>query len=362
MEGQRLALRQEGARPLQSLEALQDGSLPGGGDAVSEPSPLRRDRPVYAVDGRYPPSATGLQRPGERVELAEVLELDRLPGEPQKLSRRCVRQVLDPRADEPPFQRGFAVGRPKALSRDAVGRRVGKREDPVLSAGVRGVVFHVDPHHPEDPAELPLAPRQVLRDAHAASDVGDPGVSAGFLGPALRPAAIGFLQGPRLRLGAGSVRRETLESRAGLRPLVAQGVEPPLRRHLLQRPVELERIVGVHPPARDHVHVVHDDVRVGDAALVVVVVDDRDVVVGEEPAHPCLGELPQRTEVHSVCGRGGQDEVLESPRLLSLPGEVVALLLPDPVHGPGPIEPADRIGLDVVVRLGNAVEVEQVAG
>lgn len=177
----------EGARPLQGLEALQDGPLPGGGDAVSEPSPLRRDRPVYAVDGRYPPSAAGLQRPGERVELAEVLELDRLPGKPQKLSRRCVRQVLGLGSDEPPFQHGLSVGRPKALSRDAACRRVGEREDPVPSAGVRGVVLHVDSHHPEDPAELPLAPRQVLRDVHAASDVGDPGVSAGFLGPALRP-------------------------------------------------------------------------------------------------------------------------------------------------------------------------------
>lgn len=61
-------------------------------------------------------------------------------------------------------------------------------------------------------------------------------------------------------------------------------------------------------------------------------------------------------------GEGGQDEVLESPCLLPLPGEVVAFLLPDLVHGLGPIEPADRIGLDVVVRIGNAVEVEQVAG
>ncbi len=207
-------------------------------------------------------------------------------------------------ADEPPFQRGLAVGRPKALSRDAAGRRVGEREDPVPSAGVRGVVLHVDPHHPEDPAELPLVPRQALRDVHAASDVGDPGVSAGFLGPALRPAAIGLLQGPRPRLDACPVRREALESRVGLRPLVAQRIEPPLRRHLLQRPVELERVVGVHPSARDHVRVVHDDVRVGDAALVVVVVDDRDVVVGEEPRGPGERQLAQLLEANPVLRRG----------------------------------------------------------
>ena len=162
-------------------------------------------------------------------------------------------------------------------------------------------------------------------------------------------------------MGAGSVRRETLESRAGLRPLVAQGVEPPLRRHLLQRPVELERVVGVHPPARDHVRVVHDDVRVGDTALVVVVVDDRDVVVGEEPSHPCLRELPKLLEAYIVFRGGGQHEMLEGTGLLPVPWVVVAAFGPEGVHFRRPIEGFPQFGFAHGVCVRHFGEVEEIA-
>ena len=62
--------------------------------------------------------------------------------------------------------------------------------------------------------------------------------------------------------------------------------EPCVASNPLQRSVERPGVRVLQAPAGVEVRVVDDDVGVRDAVLVVVVVDDRDLVVGEVLPHP----------------------------------------------------------------------------
>ena len=269
--------------------------------------------------------------------------------------------MLCPRSEEPSLQRGLAEGCAQALSRYAAGGRVGEREDPVLPARAGGVVLDPDSHHHEDAAELLLVSGKALRDAHPVPDVRHPRVAARRLGPSLGSAAVGLLQGARFRSGLALVCRESLEARAGLGPFVAERPESPLGRHLLERPVEIEGVVGMHPPACDHVRVVHDDVRMGDAVFVVVVVDDCDVVLGKEVERPCVRQLPELIEAHFVFRGGRQHEMLEGAGPLPVPWIVVAAFGSEGVHFRRPIEGLPEFGLAHEVRVRRLGEIEEVA-
>ena len=61
--------------------------------------------------------------------------------------------------------------------------------------------------------------------------------------------------------------------------------------------------VGILEPVSGYeVHVVHDDVCVGDPVRIVVVVDDCDLVLSEVRLGPFHGELAQSLEVQRVAG------------------------------------------------------------
>lgn len=85
-----------------------------------------------------------------------------------------------------------------------------------------------------------------------------------------------------------------------------------LRLELLEGAVELEGVGGLEPPPRLERGVVDHDVRVGDAPLVVVVVDDGDLMVGEVLRRPLDGEPPQDGEVDAGAGVGGKDVALQA--------------------------------------------------
>ena len=78
-------------------------------------------------------------------------------------------------------------------------------------------------------------------------------------------------------------------------------------------------MLGLHAVAGLQVHVVDDHVRMGDAPLVVLVVDDRHLVIREVRTDPCLGKPPKGREVDAVLRVGRDDEVLEGARLESSP-------------------------------------------
>ena len=83
-------------------------------------------------------------------------------------------------------------------------------------------------------------------------------------------------------------------------------------------------MLGLHAVAGAEVRVVHDDVRVRYAAVVVVVVDDGDLVVAEVLERPRARELAQRRQVDVVAGVRREHEVLERARGLTPPGGVRA--------------------------------------
>ncbi len=112
--------------------------------------------------------------------------------------------------------------------------------------------------------------------------------------------------------------------------------------------------VGVlKPPSRLDVRVVHDHVRVGDAAGVVIVVDDCDLVFGEVLLRPRGREIAQGFERDAVFGIGRHDVVLVGAYPFPSPGEVVSEGAARGVHRLGPVELADILGnVDVDVVAG----------
>ena len=68
--------------------------------------------------------------------------------------------------------------------------------------------------------------------------------------------------------------------------MVSEGAEAVLGRHALQGPLECPRVGVAQAPSGLEVGVVDDDVGVEDVPLVVVVVDDGDLVLGEALPHP----------------------------------------------------------------------------
>lgn len=116
-------------------------------------------------------------------------------------------------------------------------------------------------------------------------------------------------------------------------------------------------MLGLHAVAGAEVRVVHDDVRVGYAAGVVVVVDDDDLVVAEVLERPRARELAQRRQVDAVARVRREHEVLERARGLSPSGCVRAERGARGVHlgVPG----AGLLGIDSQ-RAGVALVVAQV--
>lgn len=72
----------------------------------------------------------------------------------------------------------------------------------------------------------------------------------------------------------------------GDRLVVCEGAEAVLGRYALQGPLEGPRVGAAQAPPGLEVGVVDDDVGVKDVPLVVVVVDDGDLVLGEALPHP----------------------------------------------------------------------------
>ncbi len=110
---------------------------------------------------------------------------------------------------------------------------------------------------------------------------------------------------------------------------------------------------------RLQVDVVDDHVRMGDVALVVVVVDDGHLVVAEALLRPSDCELTQAVQRDLVLGVGGDDVVLVGAGGLSAPWFVTVVEHPGGVHLPCPVvcdRQVSRYPLDATV----VVEVEVV--
>ena len=155
---------------------------------------------------------------------------------------------------------------------------------------VDAVAKLVLPRHPSPPQHLALR----LRARHALAPRG--AVATARVLPGARP----------LGRHHGSRRAHLLGVPALV--LLVERSQPEVARHLLQRLVEpRDDVVGeerAEPAPRLQVRVVDDDVRVHDAGLAVVVVDDRDLVVGEPPLRPLDGEPAERVERHVVARVG----------------------------------------------------------
>ena len=99
----------------------------------------------------------------------------------------------------------------------------------------------------------------------------------------------------------------------------------------------------------------------GDAPLVVVVVDDGDLVVGEVLRRPLDGEPPQGGEVDAGAGVGGEDVVLPRPRGPSAPSPPVPGGLPHRVHLRCPV--AGAVAREVALpALYGRPDIQEVAG
>ena len=112
--------------------------------------------------------------------------------------------------------------------------------------------------------------------------------------------------------------------------------------------------VGVlEPSPRLDVRVVHDYVRMGDAVLVVIVVDDGYLVFGEMLLRPRGREIAEGFERDAVFGVGRHDVVLVGAHPLPSPGEVVSEGAARGIHRLRPVEIADALGdVDVDVVAG----------
>jgi len=175
-----------------------------------------------------------------------------------------------------------------------------------------------------------------------------------------------------------AVRAQARPSRVGVvrvYPAVEVG-EAHLARDRLEPAVDGSGIGVLQAPARPQVGVVHDDVRVGDVALVVVVVGDGNLEVGEALSRPTGREPPQAVERDAVPGIWGDDVVLVGACAPAPPWGVVPLGGATRVHGlvPGVVtvdgEPmpvlADDGGVEPEVVVGQrpafALEVASRAG
>lgn len=84
--------------------------------------------------------------------------------------------------------------------------------------------------------------------------------------------------------------------------------------------------------ARLEVGVVDDDVRARDAAPVVVVVDDGDLVFAEVLAHPRVRQAAQALQIDAVAGVRRDHVMAERDGALALPRPVVAAVAAQRVH------------------------------
>lgn len=134
----------------------------------------------------------------------------------------------------------------KPLSGDLLRRPVRKREDPVVPARLRGVVGHMNVQGVQDREELRLAGGHGLRKGHARPDIADPGVSARLGDFPLLPSQVDVSPCPG-RVNLVLLSRVSLALR--WLPLVRQARKSSLPRHVLQRPVKVLGVLGVHSVA-----------------------------------------------------------------------------------------------------------------
>ena len=132
-------------------------------------------------------------------------------------------------------------------------------------------------------------------------------------------------------LGSGRVSRVAL-SHPALRHLVGERAQPLLLCNLLEAPVHAQRVRDVQAPSRSQVRVVHHNVGVRDSLLVVVVVDDGDLVVGEVLLDPGVRKLAQSFKADAVARIRGDHVVTERDGALPLPWRVVAIVVAQCVH------------------------------
>ena len=272
------------------------------------------DRRVDAVQAPEPPRPNYLHGGGDPRELREVAHLDGAPRGRDGVERHLAREGGRRHARPDALPRvGGAEPRAGHLTR----RHTGELVDPAASRpGAGGPRHHAEPL--EGPKELPLARGGVPGDGDARADVRDPRVGAAPRDRPLLPAL-------------GAPLRVVVRPWAAVHA-AAEVREAELSGDLLERPVQGAGVGVLHPPPGLEVGVVDDDVGVGDVVLVVVVVDDRDLVVGEAPPRPLGGELPERVQADVVLRGGGDDVVLERPGAPAAPGAVVASEPPRAVH------------------------------
>ena len=191
-------------------------------------------------------------------------------------------------------------------------------------------------HGGEDAPEVLRVPCDSTCDVDPRADVGDPGVAApprhlGLLAPDVDPLVV------RARTRPSCVGMLRIDS-------AVEVGEAHLARDRLEQSVEGAGVGVLQAPARSQVGVVHDDVGVGDVALVVVVVDDGDLEVGEALSRPSGREPPQAVECDAVPGVGGDDVVLVGARVPAPPGCVVALGGATRVHADEPPQAPRELG------------------
>ena len=151
-----------------------------------------------------------------------------------------------------------------------------------------------------------------------------------------------------------SLRAAPLGARRHARcPRRPQGSEPLRLGELLERCGQGLWVGVLEPSSRLDVRVIHDHVRMGDAALVVIVVDDCHLVFGEVLLRPRDREIAEGFERDAVLGVGRHDVVLVGAHPLPTPGEVVSEGAARGVHRLRPVELADALGdVDVYVVAG----------
>ena len=188
----------------------------------------------------------------------------------------------------------------------------------------------------------------------ALPDVGDPAVPALALNSAL---------GSPLVLALGRPGLAALGSPVEYRVLVGEVSQPPLAGHPLQVAVEPLGVGDVKAPSGLDVGVAHDDVRVRDGVLVVVVVDDGHLVLAEVSLRPAERQLAQALQVDLVCGVGAHDVVAVRDGRPAAVGLAVAVDGPELVHLRRPAAglaaaPLHAVEVDEVVAYGAASPLE----
>ena len=271
----------------------------------------------------------GLERGRELRQVIEVVELDGVLEVLPDLLYGFLCGPVCARPFESPLQHLLAEGEAESLAGDLLRRLVGQREYPVIAPRFRGVVRDVHLQGVEYSEELGFALRHRLRQRDPGPDVAHPGVASRFCDLLLLPPYVDVPPGSRV---VDPVLLGGIHLVVGRLLLVRESGEPPLPGHVLQGPVQILRVLRMHPIPGHQVGAVDHDVRVGDPARVVVVVDDRDLVVREEAQRPGACELPQGSEVDVVLGIRGEHEVLERPGPHAVPWLIVAELGPGGVH------------------------------